>query len=278
MTADARVRATDEAEGRFAARGRLVGVLIAIMIGIQAVRSFVTPDTDARLILTFAFIPASFARLIAPSAVGDAAAALVGHSDASTSDIALLLGAPGLRWWTVLTYAFLHGGWTHVLVNCVWFAAFGSAVARRFGGTRFLAFFALTAIGGVAAHCVTHALDFAPLVGASAAISGMMAAAARFAFAPGAPLGVQARRGTLLAYQGPSLPLRYVLREPRVAAFLATWLAANLLFGAFAAPMGIEDATIAWEAHIGGFVTGLLFFRVFDPAPAVSAHSFDAVP
>ena len=255
----------DSSERRFAARGRLVLGLIAMLIAIQALRSVLSPDADARMVLTFAFVPASFARLFDPQAVAEAAATLVRRDAASVEDVVLLLGPRGFRWWTVLTYALLHGGWTHVLVNSVWLAAFGTAVARRFGAWRFMAFFFVTAAGGVVAHCLTHALDFAPLVGASAAISGAMAAAARFAFAPGAPLGPGARRGALEAYEGPPLALRDILRDSRVLTFLGVWFVANLLFGAVATPIGVADASIAWEAHIGGFVAGLLLFRVFDP-------------
>lgn len=255
----------DLSDRRFAARGRLVLALIGIMIAIQGLRSVLSTDADTRLILTFAFVPASLTRLFDGRAVANAASVLIGQDGASAQDIVLLLGPQGFRWWTPFTYALLHGGWTHVLVNAVWLAAFGSAVARRFGGPRFLLFFFVTALGGVAAHCITHAQDFAPLVGASAAISGAMAAAARFAFAPGAPLGPNARRGTLDAYEGAPLPLRAVLRDTRVMTFLATWFGANFMFGALMTPVGIADASIAWEAHIGGFVTGFLLFRLFDP-------------
>ena len=239
--------------------------LIGLMIAIQGLRSVLSTDVDTRLILTFAFVPASLTRFLDAQAVANAASVLVGRDGASVQDIVMLLGPKGYRWWTPFTYALLHGGWTHVLVNSVWLAAFGSAVARRFGGLRFLLFFFVTALGGVAAHCMTHALEFAPLVGASAAISGSMAAAARFAFAPGAPLGPNARRGTLEAYEGAPLPLRDLLRDTRVMTFLATWFGANYIFGALMTPVGIADASIAWEAHIGGFVTGFLLFRVFDP-------------
>lgn len=249
----------------FAARGRLVLALIALMIGIQGLRGFLSPDNDARLILAFAYVPASFARLVDPGAVAVAATQLVRQDVATADDVVLLLGVGGFRWWTPLTYALLHGGWTHVLVNSVWLAAFGSAVARRLGAVRFLMFFAITAIGGAVAHSMTHFLQFAPLVGASAAISGAMAGAARFAFAPGAPLGVAAQRGSLLAYQGPLVSLRHLLREPRAMTFLVAWFAANFIFGALATPIGVADASIAWEAHIGGFLTGLLLFRAFDP-------------
>ena len=261
------------AQARFNARGRVVLILVVVLIGIQALRSALPTDDDVRLLLNFAFVPAGFARLFDPAGIAASATALIRRDAASTGDVILLLGPNGFRWWTLLTYAFLHGSWTHVLVNGVWLAAFGSAVARRFGGPRFLLFFAVTAVGGALAHSLMHFRDFSPLVGASAAISGAMAASARFAFAPGSPLGPWARRGVLAAYQGPSLPLRFILRDARVVAFLGIWFAVNILFGVLSTPLGLSDAAIAWEAHIGGFLTGLLLFRLFDPPFAPAADS-----
>lgn len=266
-----------DAQARFDARGRLVLALVLVLVAIQGLRATLSTEDDVRLLLTFAFVPAGFARLFDPANVASSAAGLVHRDALSVEDAVLLLGPNGFRWWTPLTYALLHGSWTHVLVNGVWLAAFGSAVARRFGAVRFLLFFAVTAIGGVVAHSAIHFFEFSPLVGASAAISGAMAAAARFAFAPGAPLGPWARRGVLAAYQGPPLPLRNILRDPRVVAFLATWFAVNLLFGVVAAPFDTTDASIAWEAHIGGFVTGLFLFRLFDPPPP-SLSGSESVP
>ena len=91
----------------------------------------------------------------------------------------------------------------------------------------------------------------------------------RFAFEPGGPLG-PGRNISLSnenAYYVPALPLGRVFRDGRALTFLLTWFGCNILFGAFATPLGIGDATVAWEAHIGGFLFGLLAFSFFDPAP-----------
>jgi membrane associated rhomboid family serine protease len=58
-----------------------------------------------------------------------------------------------------------------------------------------------------------------------------------------------------------------VFRDGRALTFLLTWFGCNILFGAFATPLGIGDATVAWEAHIGGFLAGLFAFSLFDPTP-----------
>jgi membrane associated rhomboid family serine protease len=209
-------------------------VLLAVCVAVQLVRDSVSAETDAWIIMTFGFIPVRF-----------------------------------WRWWTSITYTFVHGDWVHLGLNGLWLAAFGSAVARRFGAIRFLALFLLSGIAGVAAFFVVHPFGLQPVVGASAAISGAVAAAMRFAFEPGGPLGPGRSLAVTSdsAYYVPALPLARVFRDGRALTFLLTWFGCNILFGAFATPLGIGDATVAWEAHIGGFLFGLLAFSLFDPTP-----------
>ncbi len=174
----------------------------------------------------------------------------------------------GAEIWTFVTYAFIHGDMTHLAMNAVWFLPFGSAVARRFGPLHSLGFFAATAAGGALMHLLTHWGELIPMVGASGAVSGFMAGAIRFAFQHGGPLTVF-RPGDPAVYQVPAAPLSSALRDPRIVIFLAVWFALNLLAGlvGIGAPGG-EDQSIAWEAHIGGFLAGLLLFPLFDPVPA----------
>jgi membrane associated rhomboid family serine protease len=190
-------------------------------------------------------------------------------SDEQQAAIArFFLGDGDLQWWTPLTYAFLHGDWTHVGLNCVWFVAFGAPVARRFGVRRFLIFCFATAIAGAAVHFLTHMTDLQPVIGASAIVSGAMGAAVRFAFQPGASLG--SRRGDAMGAgaRPAALSLSEVVGDRRAMSFLAFWFLSNILFGVAAAPLGISESAIAWEAHIGGFLVGLLAFRWFDsPSP-----------
>jgi membrane associated rhomboid family serine protease len=118
-------------------------------------------------------------------------------------------------------------------------------------------------------HLVTHWAELLPMVGASAAISGAMGAATRFVFQRGHALGFW--RDPERAAHAPALPLAASLRDPRVLAFVAVWFGVNLLFGVFSLGMpGVEQA-IAWQAHIGGFLAGLLAFAAFDPIPMARA-------
>ncbi len=219
--------------------------LSAAMALIHGVRALLDTATDNAVLLWFAFIPARY-----------------------NADIAAIVHFPGgvaADIWTFVTYAFLHAEIVHISVNLVWLLAFGSAVAWRFGAPRFLAFFAVTAALSAAAYLFLHADVTAPVIGASGAISGAMAAACRFVFADGGPLFLRGRDPS--AYKLPALPLLQSFRNRQVIVFVGAWFLFNLLFGISSFGSGITDATVAWEAHVGGFLAGLLLFRFFDPVP-----------
>jgi membrane associated rhomboid family serine protease len=103
------------------------------------------------------------------------------------------------------------------------------------------------------------------MIGASAGISGMMGAATRFVFQPGGSLDLW-RRHRENADRVPAAPLSVALRNPRVLTFLGVWFGLNLLFGLGSVSSLVgQDQSIAWEAHVGGFLAGLLLFSAFDP-------------
>jgi membrane associated rhomboid family serine protease len=222
----------------------LLGAMAIIHVGRELALS---QDEDIEFLLTFAFIPARYeTTLLAPGSFP---------------------GGWGAEVWTFVTYAFIHADIMHIAVNSVWLLAFGSAVARRFGAARFLAFFAVTAAAGAVAHLMTHLGELFPVVGASAAISGFMAAAIRFAFQAGGPLGLWRARDDE-AYRVAAAPLSVALRDPRILAFLLVWFGLNILVGIGTVSIpGVEQA-MAWEAHIGGFLAGLVLFALFDPTRA----------
>ena len=69
----------------------------------------------------------------------------------------------------------------------------------------------------------------------------------------------------------PAAPLLVALRNPRVLTFLVVWFGLNLLFGLGSVPLAGESQTVAWEAHVGGFLAGLLLFSAFDPVEPLQA-------
>ncbi|HMN73381.1 MAG TPA: rhomboid family intramembrane serine protease [Rhodoblastus sp.] len=261
-------------ERQFARAGDAAIAIILVLVLIHLLRQTLDPEADFRLLAEFAFTPANFSAGFAAEDIWSAARQAVERGEASSAEVAMLVGLSP-RWWTPLTYSFLHGGFTHIAVNGVWLLAFGAAVCRRFGALRFLLFYAFAAIAGALAFYVVHPLGLQPVVGASAAISGAMGAAVRFAFAPGGPLGGGfAPPRDLAAYRRPAPPLRALLADRRTMTFIALWFAANFLFGAVA-PVGADGASVAWEAHIGGFLAGFFGFPLFDRSNANGAPPND---
>ncbi len=249
--------------------------LVAVLFLIQAVCDLVSPERQLDIIQRFAFVPGRFTFAFDPDRVSAAYNAIAQSDDARAQIDRFFLGDGEPQWWTPLTYAFLHGGWAHVGLNCLWLVAFGSALARRFGTARFLIFCAFAAVAGAFMHFLTHMTDLQPVIGASAVVSAAMAAVVRFAFQPGAPLGAALsfddRPGDHV-YRQPALPLREVFSNRSAMSFLGFWFLANILFGVFPSAAGFGDATIAWEAHIGGFLLGFLAFQWFDPPPPFVRH------
>ncbi|GLK67935.1 rhomboid family intramembrane serine protease [Hansschlegelia plantiphila] len=224
---------------------RIIIATLAAFAAVHVARMFLSDEQDVRILLRFAFIP--------------------GRYDPDFAYADELLGGEGAKVWTFVTYAFLHGNLTHLAVNSVWLLAFGSALAWRVGPWRFALFSVVTAAAGAATHLALHPGEAVPVVGASAAISGHMAAAMRFMFETGGPLGAFRRHGRE-AFSVPAEPLRVTLRRPQVLAFLFVWFGANALFGLGGIAIGQGDANVAWEAHIGGFLAGMLLFPLIDPA------------
>ena len=234
--------------------------LLAVLVLVQAARAFLlTPEDDINFLLEFAFIPARYESSIVPGGT---------FPGGFAADI-----------WTFVTYALIHGDIVHLGVNSIWLLPFGTAVARRLGAVRFLIFFAVTAAAGALAHLVTHSGALLPMVGASASISGFMAAAIRFAFQSGGPIETW-RRADLSAYYVPAAPLSVALRDSRILIFLALWFALNLLFGVGTGIIPGAEQAVAWQAHVGGFIAGLVLFPLFDPVPAApqSGNGGDAPP
>ena len=169
---------------------------------------------------------------------GDAAAARLGFAPTDLVDG---------RWWTVVTVGFVHGGWTHAIMNAVGALAFGPPVARLMGRAPMgvLTFFALYLVCGALSclgYAALHIGDPSPVVGASGAISGLMGAAAR-----------------LMGGGGAILPLR----SRPVISFGLSWVIVNALLAVVGGAPLMPGARIAWEAHIAGFVAGALLVGVF---------------
>ena len=133
------------------------------------------------------------------------------------------------------TYMLLHGGWLHIAINVATLAAFGAGLEKTIGAKKFLLLFVATGVIGAFTHVLFYPGSDMPLVGASGGISGLF----------GAVLMMAQQRGLMGGYR-------------RLLPFVAVWIVISLFFGFFGMP-GAEGP-IAWTAHIGGFIAGLLLY------------------
>ena len=227
---------------------------ILLLTAIHIVRMLLPFDIDDLVIEMFGFIPKRYD---------------------STLLAITFPGGTGAKVWTFLTYSLLHANLSHIGFNVLWLLPFGSALARRFGTIRFFTFMAVTAVAGALAHLITHEHAVAPMIGASASVFGTMAAAIRFAFVQGSFLSFS-RGDADAAARVPALSLMRALRNTRVLGFLAVWFGVNIIFGIGSIAIGADGASVAWQAHIGGFFAGLVLFSLFDPVPRAAPDAADA--
>jgi membrane associated rhomboid family serine protease len=138
-----------------------------------------------------------------------------------------------------VTYQFLHGGWVHLGVNMLSLAAFGAPVERLLGVRRFVLFYLSAGIVSALVHVLFFPDSPDPVIGASGAISGVF----------GAVLMLMRQVGSLSSL----LPIAGI------------WIALNVFFGIFGGTPGAGGESVAWMAHVGGFVYGLAAIRLFVP-------------
>ena len=152
-------------------------------------------------------------------------------------------------WVTLVTSMFIHGGWAHILGNMLFLYVFGIHVERSMGIPRYLVFYLISGLGADTLEILTSVGSNVPGLGASGAISGVLA-------------------GYLLLYPGSHvrtlIPLGFFFWVARITAwvFIGFWFLLQLADGLMtvsSAPTG----GVAYSAHVGGFLTGLLLVRLF---------------
>lgn len=150
---------------------------------------------------------------------------------------------------TVFTSMFLHGGWAHLIGNMLYLWIFGNNIEDAVGHGRFIVFYLLCGSAAAAAQIVVSPLSTVPMIGASGAVSGVL----------GAYLLLFPRARVLIL-----VPIWIFLRFVYVPAMLMLilWFALQLLSGLLDRGMNIGGGVAFW-AHIGGFVTGLLLIPLF---------------
>jgi membrane associated rhomboid family serine protease len=155
-----------------------------------------------------------------------------------------------------ITNTFLHGGWLHIILNLWTLYIFGPALEDRLGTVRFLALYLLSGLAASVAHAVFNASSQVPVLGASGAIAGVIAAyALRFPY----------------AWVRVIVPILFIPLFFSVPAmlFAGLWFFIQVLQGASELMTPFASASgIAWWAHIGGFIAGLVLLSLLEPSTA----------
>jgi membrane associated rhomboid family serine protease len=164
---------------------------------------------------------------------------------------------PGRQVSHVLTHMFLHGSWMHLLGNMWFLWLFGNNVEDSMGHVRFLAFYLLCGLAAAAAQIVTNPSSPVPMVGASGAISGVMGAYL--------VLYPRVRVYTLV-------PLGFFITSMALPAWvmLGYWFLIQFVSGLV--DVGGEGGGVAFWAHVGGFVAGLVLVKLFARSDYVAEH------
>jgi membrane associated rhomboid family serine protease len=147
---------------------------------------------------------------------------------------------------TVLTYMFIHADWMHLLANMLFLWVFGDNVEDAYGHWGFLVFFVVCGICAALTHTLFFPDSQMPLIGASGAVSGVLAA-------------------YLVLFPHSRVWILLFMRLPlRIAAswVLLGWLGFQLL-SLFLSDMSEEGVSVAWWAHLGGFAAGLVITWLF---------------
>lgn len=147
---------------------------------------------------------------------------------------------------TLVTSMFLHGGWSHIIGNMLFLWAFGKSLEDAMGHTKFLAFYLLCGIAAGITHFAFNANSNLPTVGASGAIAGVMGAyLVKFP---------RARIHTLVFI------FFFVTTTDIPASLVLLYWFVTQLFSGYGsiAHTHVTDSGVAWFAHIGGFIAGMV--------------------
>lgn len=199
----------------------LIGGLVAVHVALQ----FGGDSWQAYIEQVFALIPARFTKPGFPMPAGS-------------------------QYWSLVSYGFLHADWMHLLFNSLWLLVFGTPVARYLGSARFLLLSLISTVSGGLASLAVHWGEVVFVLGASAAVSGLLAAAIPIMYGQRVPGGWRPL--------GPG----ELMRSRKALLFMGIWLVVTLASGAagWTGNTFMAEGGVAWEAHLGGFVGGLLAF------------------
>ena len=149
----------------------------------------------------------------------------------------------------LLTSMFLHGGWLHLIGNMLFLYIFGDNVEDRFGHVRYFFFYIIAGVAAALTQVFMFPESELPMVGASGAIAGVLGS---YVF-----MFPKARIMTLI-------PIIFYFEIVEIPAFLflGIWFLMQIFSGVFSLGIGADAGGVAWWAHIGGFLAGVLLFSL----------------
>ena len=199
--------------------GLIVACVTIYLLQLQA-----PPGELQRLVLALGVIPASI------------------MGDAQLSEDLYLVPA----WATLVTHQFLHGSLPHVIFNMAYLWVFGDNIEDAMGHRRFLVFFLICGVAGALAEVFADPGLTAPIIGASGAISGILAA-------------------YLLLHPQAKVLVPIIIFPVYLPAYvlLVIWIAFQVYAATALPPDLLAEGGVAWWAHIGGFMAGLVLIVPF---------------
>ncbi len=214
-----------------------LAIILANVLAFLLVQGAGTERLLARSVCELGLIPGEILRSAKPGSGVELAPGMFCSVDA----------AP--QYWTVISSMFMHGGWFHLIGNMVFLWVFGNNIEDAMGHGKFVIFYLLCGVAAAAAQTFITPNSIVPMVGASGAISGVLGAYLL--------LYPRVRVHTLII-----LPI-YITTVALPAWFmLGYWILLQLLSG-LGSLAQVERGGVAFFAHIGGFVAGLLLVRLF---------------
>ncbi len=147
----------------------------------------------------------------------------------------------------LLTSMFLHGGWLHLIGNMLFLYIFGDNVEDRFGHIKYFFFYIIAGVAAALTQVFIFPQSEVPMVGASGAIAGVLGS---YVF-----MFPKARITTLI-------PIIFFFQIVELPAFLflGIWFLMQIFSGVYSLGIGADAGGVAWWAHIGGFMVGVLLF------------------
>ncbi|MGH7388565.1 MAG: rhomboid family intramembrane serine protease [Candidatus Rokuibacteriota bacterium] len=220
-----------------------IGINVLVWLGVQGAGAMLPL---ARSVCDFGLIPGELTGALSPGTPFPMGEGLVCLTD------------PGRQVSNVFTSMFLHGSWMHLIGNMWFLWLFGNNIEDSMGRARFVVFYLACGVAAALLQVFVNSASGVPMVGASGAISGVM----------GAYLVLYPRVRVFAIVPIGIIPLSIALPAWTM---LLYWVALQFLSG-LTGMLAEERGGVAFWAHVGGFVAGVVLIKFFARRDDVSAH------